>query len=182
MAYRKTAHRRRRVRSSRRKNAKSRKVMRGGVDPLANIEKNDLVTVILMDMNQSQKQSSGTAAVVAGDVTCICKVLSILTINKSKVIKLRITNEEFELGRVFGGTDFNNFGIPNEFSKEFEITNSEVNEHTVFPYHFQIYKKEDNKDVVIPNRIYTYAQSKDMPWNGTNTWVIRTVSKITASQ
>jgi hypothetical protein len=30
MAYKKTAHRRRRVRSSRRKNAKSRKVMRGG--------------------------------------------------------------------------------------------------------------------------------------------------------
>ncbi len=31
MAYKKTAHRRRRVRSSRRKNTKSRKVMRGGV-------------------------------------------------------------------------------------------------------------------------------------------------------
>ncbi len=30
MAYKKTAHRRRRVRSSRRKNAKSRKMMRGG--------------------------------------------------------------------------------------------------------------------------------------------------------
>ena len=30
MAYQKTAHRRRRVRSYRRKNAKSRKVMRGG--------------------------------------------------------------------------------------------------------------------------------------------------------
>lgn len=30
MSYKKTAHRRRRIRSSRRKNAKSRKVMRGG--------------------------------------------------------------------------------------------------------------------------------------------------------
>jgi hypothetical protein len=135
-----------------------------------------------MDKNQSQKSLNGTAAVVAGDVTYICQVLSVRTINKSKVINLRITNEEFELGRVFGGTEFNNFGIPTEFSKEFEITNSEVNEHTVFPYHFQIYKKEDKKDVVIPNRIYTYAQSKDMPWNGTNTWVIRTVSKIMVSQ
>ena len=114
-------------------------------------------------------------------LTCICEVISVCTIDKSKVIKLRITNEEFELGRVFGGNEFNNFGIPHEFSKEFEISNSEVKEHTVFPYHFQIYKKEDKKDVVIPNRIYTYAQSEYVPWNGT-TWVIKSVSKLTASQ
>ena len=139
-----------------------------------------------MDMNQSQKQSSGTAAVVAGDVTCICQVLSVRTINKSKVINLRITNEEFELGRVFGDYESGGnmvFGIPTEFSNEFEISNSKIDGYTGFEYHFQIYSKTYGKQpVVIPNRIYTYAQPKDMPWNGTNTWVIRTVSKIKVSQ
>ena len=133
-----------------------------------------------MDMNQSQKPLSGIAADVAGDVTCICQVLSVRTEKESKVIKLRITNEEFELGRVFGGTEFNNFGIPTEFSNEFEISNSTISGYQGFGYHFQIYRKTyGQQPVVIRNRIYTYAQSKHIPWNGT-TWVIKSVSKLTA--
>ena len=167
-------------RSLKRKNVKSRKVMRGGApDPLKDVKKDDLVIVVLKYNAHPRGDISPLS-----DETVICRVQSVDNIDKQKVVKLVITNEGYRFYSVYGGNQYN--GQPTEANKEFEISYTPSDDKTC-PYSFRIYKRDDSGNLkVISQRDYTHIvpdiiEDKSKYINGPG-YKIKSVQHLRASQ
>lgn len=164
-------------RSLKRRNVKSRKVMRGGAgDPLENVKKDDLVSVVLKD-NAHPRGSDDVNA----DITVECRVLSVdQSIQPNKIVKLQLTDSVYEFGFVFGGNQYN--GIPITFKKEFYISYI-PSDQGICPYKLIIYKRNENDELeVIPNRYYTHIKKTGDEQYQHAGYVIKSVTPITVSQ
>ena len=172
-------------RSLKRRNVKSRKVMRGGAgDPLENVKKDDLVSVVLFNQRIYNPDNAETV---------ICRVLSVdnktIPLGKGqtgvvKVVILIITNEKYTFCYVYGGNDYN--GIPIEHKKEFEISYIPSSDG-MCPYKLIIYKRNENEELeVIPGRYYTHIIPDDHKKGSSliigSGHVIKSVTPIRVSQ
>ncbi len=164
-------------RSLKQRNRKSRKVMRGGGDPLKDVKQNNLVSVVLKDKTRYNFGRDKPK----DDSTIICQVVSVENTGspEQKIVKLRITNEDIKFGYVYGGNPQN--GIPVEFSDNFDIIYSPSYLSTN-PYYFRIYKRDDSSNLqVIPYRYYTHIkENNDSKANLITSWVIKSVELIKA--
>jgi hypothetical protein len=153
--------------------------MRGGTDdPLKDVKKDDLVSVVLKDIAHPHGYPPPSE-----DSIIICKVVSVDNTGspKQKTVKLRITVEEITFGYVYGGNNVN--GRPVEFSDNFDIiyTPSEIPSKPA--YSFRIYKRDDSGNLqVISDRTYTHIKVNNaLEPNLITGWEIKSVQPLTAS-
>jgi hypothetical protein len=150
--------------------------MRGGAgDPLENVKKDDLVSVVLKDNAHPRGFEN-----VNDDITVKCRVLNVeedQSIQPNKIVKLQLTDNDYTFCYVYGGNDYN--GIPITFNKEFYIRGLSPD----YKYQFMIFKRNKNKELeVIPKMYYTNIKKTGHEQYQHAAYVIKSVKPLTASQ
>jgi hypothetical protein len=157
-------------RSLKRRNVKSRKVMRGGVngDPLEGIKVNQLVSIDLV-INTAKKidreYPQGST-----NISAICRVLSVSEASgdTKKTVKLRITNEEYKFCNSYvsnengrGQTMDEKDPLNTHCSDEFEILYDPTSVG-YYPYYFKNIVKNADGTTTVSNLItYTYVKPRE---------------------
>ena len=168
-------------RSLKRKNVKSRKVMRGGADdPLLGIEKGALVSIDLVVSNNPK----GWLYKQGIRVSVVCRVLSVTEASgeTKKTVKLRITNETFKFCNSSEMNEekeivFNeNNGTP--CSEEFEIIYDPDQIEMDYPYYFKNVVKNREGKIEIFWRKNTYVKEEGKQMDTTIGYKISKVVRV----
>jgi hypothetical protein len=169
-------------RSLKRRNVKSRKVMRGGApDPLENVKVGDWVHLEITptpnaysEMMKKHRESVPTIPNPTYALI-VCKVLSVTppTGYTQKIVKLKITkgDDKIELCSPMG----TKLETENSCSEEFEIMYNpdSASLASLCPYYFKN---------IVKSKTYKYVNELNKPMNLLNPWFIINVQAITASQ